>query len=450
MVHIGSVLPTPPATAEDVMSELKTRRAFLRSLSATVAAPVAAQLLAADEMFARELEALAPSRDVPLRFQGFADRYLLDPRVTYLNHASIGTIPRAVHAAGMRYREVCEENPWLYIWGGAWEEAREEVRTQSATLMRCDPRGLAITHNTTEGFNLLAQGLPLGSRDEILFSSLNHPGASICWEHFAPVRGYSVRTFDFPLSDVFEMSAEDVVRIHQEQIRAETRALVFPHIDNIVGLRHPLPELVAMARANGVEYVLVDGAQSAGMIPLALSDAGVDVYSTSPHKWIQSPKGLGLLYVRPELLEVLRPMWVTWGQERWRGTARVYEDYGTRAFPEVLSLGDSLDFQAALGESRKEQRYRELFEFFMDAVDATPGLTWRSPRMWEMGGILTAVQLLDQPADQASEALFRDHGIVLRPFPQDNLNSLRVSPNLVNTESELARLLSILDGELLT
>jgi selenocysteine lyase/cysteine desulfurase len=344
----------------------------------------------------------------------------------------------------MRYREICEENPWLYIWGGAWEEAREEVRGASARLMGCETEAVAITHNTTEGFNLLAQGLPLGSGDEVLYSSLNHPGASICWDHFAPVRGFGVRRFDFPLSDVPGMSKEEVVRIHEEQIRAETRALVFPHIDNIVGLRHPLRELSAMARANGVEFVLVDGAQSVGMIPVDLSDSGVDVFSTSPHKWVQSPKGLGLLYVRPELLESLRPMWVTWGQARWRGTARVYEDYGTRDLPEVLSLGDALDFQAALGQARKEERYRQVFRHFLDAVEAHPGVAWRSPRHWEMGGILTAVQLLNRSASEASDDLYRNHGVVVRPFPQEGLNALRVSPNLMNSEAELDRLLGIL------
>jgi selenocysteine lyase/cysteine desulfurase len=425
----------------------KTRRAFLRSLSATAAAPLAAQLLATEEAFARELRGLAAPASSGPWIQDLRDRYLLDPSVTYLNHASIGTVPRAVHATGMRYREICEENPWLYIWGGAWEEAREEVRGASARLMGCETEGVAITHNTTEGFNLLAQGLPLDPGDEILYSSLNHPGASICWDHFATVRGYSVRRFDFPLADVPGMSAEEVVRIHQEQIREETRALVFPHIDNIVGLRHPLRELSAMARVNGVEFVLVDGAQSAGMVPLSLSDSGVDVFSTSPHKWVQSPKGLGLLYVKPELLQRLRPMWVTWGQARWRGTARVYEDYGTRDLPEVLSLGDALDFQAAIGQTRKEDRYRQIFQYFMDAVDAHPGVAWRSPREWEMGGILTAVQLLNRRADEASDDLYEHHGIVLRPFPQEGLNALRVSPNLMNSEEELDRLLRILGQE---
>jgi selenocysteine lyase/cysteine desulfurase len=313
-------------------------------------------------------------------------------------------------------------------------------------MMGCSPKDLAITHNTTEGFNVFAQGLPLGPGDEVLFSTLNHAGASICWEHFGSQRGYSVRRFEFPLEDVPGMSSQDVVRIHAEQIRDETRVLVFPHIDNIVGLRHPMPDLSSMAKESGVEFVLVDAAQSAGMIPLDLASSGVDGFSTSPHKWVQSPKGLGLLYVTQELQQRLPAMWVTWGKAQWSGSARKYEDYGTRDLPEVLSLGDALEFQATLGESRKVSRYREMFQFLQSAVDAASHLTWRSPRRWEMGGILMSMGLERGGASDASRMLFEEHGIVVRPFPQPGLDALRISPNLMNTEEEMTRLVSILEG----
>lgn len=428
------------------MIEQRTRRGFLKTLSATAATPLLAHFAGVQEIFGRELEAVALSGGSGEGFPGLRDRYLLDARVTYLNHASIGTVPREVHAAGIRYREICEENPWLYIWGGAWEEAREDVRRSSADLMGCDASQVAITHNTTEGFNLLARGLPLGPGDEVLFSTLNHAGASICWEHFGAEKGYSVRVFDFPVGEVEGLSASDVVRIHQEEIRPNTRVLVLPHIDNVVGLRHPLRELVGMARGHGVDFVLVDGAQSAGMIPLDLAGSGVDAFSTSPHKWVQSVKGLGLLYLSLELVESLPPLWVTWGRERWRGTARAFEDYGTRDLPEVLSLGDALAFQAALGETRKEAEYRRMFHALMEKVDGTSGVVWRSPREWEMGSILVAVGLEGSDAGEVSDILYREHGIVVRPFPGDGLNSLRVSPNLFNTEEEMDRLLSILEG----
>ena len=92
--------------------------------------------------------------------------------------------------------------------------------------------------------------------------------------------------------------------------------LVFPHVDNKVGLRMPVKELAAAARRRGVEYVSVDGAQAVGMVPVDLSDLGVDFYAMSPHKWLQTPKGLGIFYITNDRLGELRPMWTTWGQKR--------------------------------------------------------------------------------------------------------------------------------------
>lgn len=55
---------------------------------------------------------------------------------------------------------------------------------------------VALTHNTTEEMNILAPGLPLGRGDEVVFSSMNHPGASVCWEYQAGLRGFTVKRFE--------------------------------------------------------------------------------------------------------------------------------------------------------------------------------------------------------------------------------------------------------------
>lgn len=420
---------------------MASRRAFLTALGSTaVAAQILAKLQSIESGFASSLTGLEAASLNPTQVR---ERYLLSPDIVYLNHASIGTVPRAVHEARVALQLTCEQNPWLYIFGGAWEEAREEVRSQAAALLGCSSADVAITHNTTEGFNLLAQGLPLGPGDEVLYSSMNHDGASVCWHHMASERGYSVRSFAFPVGQTMDLSVQDVVDLHMEQVRSETRVLVFPHIDNMVGLRHPLGALTEAAHAAGVEFVLVDGAQSAGMIPLDLVASGVDGYAASPHKWIQSPKGLGLLYLTPAVREQLRPGWVTWGQQRWAGTVRIFEDYGTRDMPEVLALGDALRFQSELGESAKTDSYRERHTSFQRAVNESPGLRWRSPRDWELGSCLMAIEPVGAQAPEVQQRLYREHGIVVRAFGASDLNTLRVSPNVATTAAELGQFLDL-------
>ncbi len=362
--------------------------------------------------------------------------YGLAPDVVYLNHASIGTMPKPLSAARNRYLDLCETNPWLYMWGGAWEEGREDTRARAGALLGCAPTDVAITHNTTEGFNLLAQGLPLEVGDEVLFSSLNHAGATVCWEQQAARRGFVTRRFDFPVLDAADLRAEDVVEIYAREIRDNTRVLVFPHVDNIVGVRYPLAAMAGRAHAAGVEFVAVDGAQTAGMLPLAIAESGVDFYSTSAHKWIQGSKGMGLLYVRSELQARVEPMWTTWGQSRWAGTIRAFEDYGTRNLAETLMLGDAITFQQDLGATRSAARLRRLHGYAQAAVDASPRLHWRSPRTWDDGASLYAIHVDHVDAGAASERIYASDGIVLRPFGGE-LNTLRLSPNVITSEAEI-------------
>jgi len=360
-----------------------TRRKFLASLAAAGAS--APLLAAAEGLEAAESKSgnawsaggFDPSDGSAI--QSLRDQYMLSTDLIYLNHASIGTVPRAVHTAHVGYLELCESFPSLYVWGAVWREVTEETRNRAAGLLSCDPEDLAITHNTTEGFNVLAHGLPLGPGDEVLFSSLNHPGASVAWRGVAARRGFTVRDFDFPLAEAAQMSVDDVVAVHREAVRPETKVLVLPHVDNMVGLTHPLAEIASAVRAAGVDFVVVDGAQSAGMVPVDLTASGVDAYAMSPHKWIQSPKGLGLFWVSPAIRARLPRMWYRTGGDRIRASARKYEDYSTRAWPAVVALGDALSFQNSIGEAEKQRRYRSLWGRIHDSVEADARLAWRSP-----------------------------------------------------------------------
>lgn len=417
----------------------------MRTFGAVAAAPLLTRLADAQRLFAAE----ADRHGLPdLSAGGFQDlraAYMLDPEVVYLNHASIGTIPRAVHDARERYLALCESNPWLHMWGGVWEEPREEVRRKAARLLSCDPEEIAITHNTTEMFNVLAAGLPLGRGDEVLFSSLNHDGASVAFEHQVPQRGFRVVRFPFPLAEIPRMTVDEVLQIYDDHLTPRTRLLVLPHADNIVGLRHPVRQLAQLARSRGVEFVAVDAAQTVGMVPVDVQSLGVDVVATSPHKWLQAPKGLGLAYVSASVQESVRPMWVTWGQGRWEGTARIYEDYGTRNLAEVLALGDAIDFQLRIDPDERARRLRMLWEFTRARAERTRGTTWASPASWDLGASLIGVGV---PGDSGELArrLFADHGIVVRPFNVEGRSSARLSPNLFNTEEEIDRFFELAGG----
>ena len=421
-----------------------SRRRFLQALAmGAVGAPILGRAQALEAALTSSIEGLSFRADSLSAVRRLRDQYMLAPDLIYLNHASIGTVPRPVLDAHIGYLGLCETHPSLYVWGGVWRELAEGVRAQASVLLNCLPDDLAITHNTTEGFNLLAHGLPLSTGDEVLFSSINHAGASVAWDALAERRGFTVRRFPFPVERGAELTQAEVVALHAEAVRPETRVLVIPHVDNMIGLRHPVREIAAAVRNSGVEYVLVDGAQSVGMIPVDIGSAGVDAYCMSPHKWVQSPKGLGLLYVSEALRQQLPRMWHKAPESRMDGTARDYEDYSTRAWPAVVALGDALAFQAALGAAEKDRRYRALWRRVRDRVDAEASLAWRSPLMWPLSSVIIAVEVVGRPAPELGPEMLETEGAVVRAFG-GALNSLRISPNLMTSEEELDRFLDAL------
>ena len=414
------------------------RRAFLAGTGAGLAT-----FLGDRSTVANALSRLAPVTSASAA-RALRDEYLLKPGLLYLNHGSIGTIPRVVMDEHVRLLRQCETNPHIHMWGDVWTDAVMRTRTAAAGLLHCEPDEVALTHNTTEGFNVLAQGLPLGAGDEVLFSSLNHPSASAAWVYYAPRRGYTVRRFEIPLDDVTGLTVDDVVAMHEREIRANTRVLVFPHVDNIVGLRHPTRELAAMAKRRGVRFVAVDIAQSLGMVPVDVSAEDADFYGASPHKWVQAPKGQGLLVVRRRVRDLLDPLWVKRQRSTMPRTAEVFEDYSTRDLPAVLALGDAIAFQQKLGERAREERLLEIMGWFRERVDATPSLAWRSARHATLASSLFAVGLKQGDARDVERRLAA-MDIMVRPFGPP-LNTLRVSPNLINVRSDVDRFVSALLG----
>lgn len=414
-----------------------SRRDFLKTLATGSTVSVLSMLTPVELVFREKLINKFSAGKLPTKGD-----YSLDKQIKYLNHGSIGTIPKIVREAHREYLSLCESNPWFYMWSGEWEEPIESVRQKTAKFLNADSDEISFPHNTTEVYNLLALGLPLGSGDEVLFSNLNHAGASIPFHIHSEKRGYSVKVFDIPVDDLTNITKDDILDLYEANITTRTKLVVIPHIDNTFGLRQPVKEITALARSKGVEFVSLDTAQTMGMIPIDVKDLDIDVIGTSAHKWIQAPKGVSVAYFNKRIHQKLDPMWVTWGQKDWKDSARKFEDYGTRNLPEVLTLGHSIDFQTNVDRSLKADKLKSLWKHAQNLSEQSNNTVWRSPSDWELSGSLFIVELKNEKPSILSKKLFQDKGFVFRPFDQHS--TIRISPNLFNTTEELDQLFDLI------
>ena len=132
-------------------------------------------------------------------------------------------------------------------------------------------------------------------------------------------------------------------------------------------------------------------------------------------------------------------MWVTWGQERWKGSVRIFEDYGTRNLAATLTLGNAVDFQSKLNSKGAEQRRKALRDTFYQTLKNNSKFIWRSPLDPDLATSLYTVELKETSSRALFKEMFEKHGYVFRPFESENWNAIRLSLNVFNTFEEIDR-----------
>jgi L-cysteine/cystine lyase len=215
-------------------------------------------------------------------------------RWAYMNAGTMGPLSRATLAA---MDERIRHDQELGRGGGDWFASvtalRDQVRAQLATLLGTTPDRIALTFSTTDGCNIVLSGLDLTADDEVVTTDAEHPGL------LAPLGASAAR---IRVAEVSKRPTVEALELILAQVTPRTRLVAISHVLWTAGQVMPVHEVKA---ATGLP-VLVDGAQSAGAIPVDLGE--LDFYTVSSQKWPCGPEPTGALYVRePEALRVALP-----------------------------------------------------------------------------------------------------------------------------------------------
>jgi isopenicillin-N epimerase len=154
--------------------------------------------------------------------------------------------------------------------------------------------------------------------------------------------------------------------------------MFFSHITTATGVVLPAKELCALARTKGI-LSAVDGAHVTGMMKLNLHDLGGDLYSSSPHKWLQAPKGSGFLYVRAEVID---RVWNTIATEGWddpKLRAERFQRIGSSNVPSLWGLRAAIKLANDIGMDRIERRHRQMCDYILGEMMKRRAESWTSP-----------------------------------------------------------------------
>ena len=350
-------------------------------------------------------------------------------RLAYLNAGTNGPLPRrtvdAMTASLARDRDEGRSS-------GSYFEAmltlRDELRTALARFLHAEPAEVALTNSTTEGCNVVVNGLGIGPGDEVVTTDSEHPG----------LFGALVASrADLRVVDVRDLPVADAGAALEAAITERTKLVALSQVSWLTGAAFPVRELAK----RGVP-LLVDGAQAAGAIPVDVHELGCDFYTVSAQKWLLGPDVTGALYVKPERIEELRmamPSYPAWDfGDDYTYTPRADAgrfDPGWIAAASGIGLLESIAFAEEAGEDRyghaaaMAAHLRHMLETAGCEVVTEPEqatiVTWKA----------------DGESKEVVERL-ADAGVVIRDLP--GRGWLRASCGFWTSHDDLERLLGAL------
>lgn len=266
-------------------------------------------------------------------------------------------------------------NAWVTHEGEATRRAiAQELGTSPATI--------TLTENVSAGCNIALWGTDWRVGDHLLLSDCEHPGIIAATQEIA--RRFGVEVTTCPLEATLNQG--DPVAVIASHLRPSTRLVVISHILWNTGQVLPLAEIVAACHSYSISRpvrVLVDAAQSVGVLPLKLPDTQVDFYAFTGHKWWCGPEGLGGLYISPEAMQNLHPTFIGWRgitndsagmPTGWKPDGRRYE-MATSAYPLYAGLREAIALHHQFGTAYdRYQRLRTLSQSLWQKLTETPGV----------------------------------------------------------------------------
>jgi selenocysteine lyase/cysteine desulfurase len=310
---------------------------------------------------------------------------------------------------------------------------RESVRTKLAGLLGVSPDEVAITRNTSEGSNLIVQGIDLKPGDEVVITDHNHPSNNESWKLRARREGLVIQSVPV---HVPARSADDLADGIVQAITPRTKVIAITHLTSTTGIRYPIPRIAAVARRRDI-FLHVDGAQTLGALDVNLRDLGCDSYSASTHKWPMGPLEAGILYVRAERIERLWPAIVSAGWSDGLKSARKFEAIGQQDDPRVAALEPAVELLNLIGIRAIEARVQALTIRAKHALADLANVELKTNLEPELSGGVVKFRLKNVPTARAYDLLCKRHRLAIAMTAGGDAEGLRFSPHIYNTLEEI-------------
>jgi len=308
---------------------------------------------------------------------------------------------------------------------------RNLARQLLADMAGCTFDELVITRNTTESLDLVIGGQDWKQGDEAIYAEQDYGSMMdmfrLMGERFGVVSKI-VSLPNHPESD------EEIVELYASQITDKTRLLMISHVVNITGQVLPVKKICDMAHEHGVD-VMVDGAHAFAHLDFKIPDLHCDYYGSSLHKWLSTPLGAGLLYVKKDKINKLWPLFAE--VELPRDDIDRLNHTGTTPVHVELTISNAIAYHNMIGTRRKEERLKYLKAYWTNKVKNHPNIVINTPFDPQRSCAIANIGIKEMDAKDMANTLFDKYNIWVVAVDRPNVHGCRITPNVFTSTREL-------------
>ncbi|MDW7740608.1 MAG: aminotransferase class V-fold PLP-dependent enzyme [Bacillota bacterium] len=361
---------------------------------------------------------------------------------TYLDNAGIAPIPcRTINALKEFLYMYNYDDGILKPFMEFMPNLLNEIRDEFALLISVKVQEVLPVSTSSEGINIIANAIDWKPGDNVIINDLEFPSNYYPWINLKRM-GVVVRVAK---SQDGRLKLNDIASL----IDKHTRVITATHVAYMTGYRMDLKALSNFARPLNI-ITVVDATQSLGAIDLNVKSEGIDVVAASGFKWLLSPIGTGLLYIRENLIENLKPKYASWMSQsdmnakglsdiNFACDARKFMLSGNFDMAAYVGMMTSLRWISELGIDNIEKHVSSFTHKLIDGAVSLGLFSKTSNDNKERAGI---VAICVKNPDKTLSRLKKNgiHGVT-------RLDAIRLSPHFFNTQEEIERVLNVLERE---